>query len=211
MLGLLLALVAGYPLAAWGTAAATPQLVDIHPDAAMLTACSNGTIAACNRAALADIDYARRTEGLGPLGLPRDYSALSAVSQVVAVTNAERRSRGLPALSGPRQAFDAMAQQGASRWQDPSGPSGATWASNLATGIRTVLEADFDWMYNDGPGGNNADCMANDFSGCWAHRDNILSPWPGMMGAAALPEPRSGDKVLSELLVKAPAAAHGGR
>jgi hypothetical protein len=159
-------------------------------------------VGACNRASLGAIDAARGAEGLGPLSLPPGFASLSVVGQLVVVTNAERVSRHLPALTGPDSSYDALAGEGAQRQQDPSGPSGATWASNLATGYRTPLQADYEWMYDDGPGGTNLDCKSAGQRGCWGHRHNILSSWPGLIGAAAQPVASSQQQVFAELLVK---------
>ena len=51
--------------------------------------------------------------------------------------------------------------------------------------FESALEADFVWMYDDGPGSANVDCTSSDPSGCWGHRHDILwqfSP-PVAMGA----------------------------
>jgi len=51
----------------------------------------------------------------------------------------------------------------------------------------SALLADYDWMYDDGPGSPNLDCPSASVSGCWDHRRNILGdygPHPSM-GAAA--------------------------
>jgi hypothetical protein len=140
------------------------------------------------------------------LVLPADFEDLSAADQVIAVTNAERVPRGLPAWHGPVPALARMAGQGVATDQDPNGPAGTTWASNLATGVLTVLEADFDWMYNDGPGGSNAGCTVTAPSECWSHRANILSPWAGTIGAAGQ---TASDRrlVLAEVMVAGEAKA----
>ncbi len=41
-----------------------------------------------------------------------------------------------------------------------------------------------EWMYDDGPGGTNADCPAAGGGGCWGHRDIILGQYaaPALMG-----------------------------
>jgi len=133
--------------------------------------------------------------------LPPGYEQMSLVDQLVTVTNAERVGRRLPAWEGPEQALGHLASEGAAQGEDPSGPSGKIWASNLATGVLTVLEADYEWMYNDGPGGTNAGCTTARPSDCWAHRRNILSPWSGTMGAAS--QPVKGQRlVVAEVMVE---------
>lgn len=138
----------------------------------------------CDRAALLAIDAARAAEGLQRLLLPADFERMTVADQTVLVTNAERTSRGLPPWS-PDEGLSHLAQQGVIAGSDPDGPAGTTWASNIASGVMTVLEADYEWMYNDGPGGPNIDCSSDGAPGCWEHRDNILSPWPGTVGAAS--------------------------
>lgn len=177
--------------------------VDTPPGPAVAAACSAGsTVASCDQATLSAINSLHRSEGLGRLALPRNYASLSYVGQIVAVTNAERTSRGLPALRGPRWAYDLLAAAGAAHGDDPAGPSGATWVSNMAAGVWTPLQADYEWMYNDGPGGSNADCTATSQSGCWEHRDNILSPWPGSIGAAVYRAQGPDQLTFAELIVK---------
>lgn len=203
---------AGYGLSAYQHAlgpatapGASSAPVDIPPPQAMAQACApRSTVLSCDHATLDAIDAARQSEGLGPLALPSGYEDMSFVSQLVAVTNAERTSRNLPALQGPRVAFDLMAELGAARSSDPSGPAGATWASLMAAGYWTPLQADYQWMYNDGPGGTNTDCTASQTAACWAHRDSILSPWPGSIGAAARRAGAPDRLVFTELIVKKP-------
>ncbi len=139
-------------------------------------------VAACNSAALADIDRARAGEGLGPLILPPNFNSLGTVSQVLEVANAERTSRGLPAM--PENAsLDRLAAAGAVAGTDPTGPAGYQWGSNIAWGDATPLAADFGWMYDDGPNSPNIDCTVAGAAGCWGHRENILAPWSGASGA----------------------------
>lgn len=182
--------------------AAPFQPRDLPPTPTMKTACTSATAQVCDQAALADINAAHQAEGLSPLVLPSRYNSLSIVSQLVAVTNAERVSRGLPALAGPRRAFNLLAIQGAARLQDPSGPSGTTWVSNLATGFRTPLQADYEWMYDDGVGGPNLDCTPTNQANCWGHRDNILAPWGGLIGAAARDGTSAEQEIFAELMVE---------
>jgi hypothetical protein len=50
--------------------------------------------------------------------------------------------------------------------------------SIAAGGQISALDADYSWMYNDGPGGANGDCRTASARGCWGHRDNILGGYP---------------------------------
>jgi len=172
----------------------------ISPSSAFESACfGGGSSAACDSAALADIDQARAGEGLGPMILPANFATLSTEAQVVVVANSERAARGLPAMADNAQ-LDVMAAAGAQAGADPTGPSGYSWGSNISWGYPTALAADFAWMYDDGPGGTNASCTATDTSGCWGHRDNILSDWNGQMGAGVYD--RNGTLQLTELFVQ---------
>lgn len=160
--------------------------VGLPPTAAMSAACGTGSSSACQGAVVAAIDQAREAEGIGPLALPAGYATMSAPGQLLVLANAERVARGLPAFVGLSGALDNLAEQGAVSGTDPNGPSGADWGSNWAGGEGSVLLADYDWMYYDGPGSPNLDCPSASSSGCWAHRENILGnygphPW---MGAA---------------------------
>jgi hypothetical protein len=183
----------------------TSSPVDTPPPMAMVAACRpSSTVSSCDQATVTAIDAARAAEGIGPLSLPKNFASLAYVGQIVAVTNAERTSRDLPALAGPREAIDLLAQSGADRGSDPAGPAGSTWVSNVADGFWTPLQADYQWMYNDGLGGSNADCTAAHQTGCWEHRANILSPWAGSIGAAAQPAGTPHQLVFAELMVKKP-------
>ncbi len=179
----------------------TPAL-DLPASQAMVASCDSSARAprACNFASLKAIDSARASEGLGPLELPAGYEALGIGAQLVVVTNAERTSRGLPAWHAPDGNLDLLAAQALGSATDPNGPAGSTWAANTAYGTLTVLQTDYEWMYDDGMGGTNPSCSTSDQAQCWFHRDNILSPWPGNIGAAA--EARAnGRLVLAELMV----------
>jgi uncharacterized protein YkwD len=158
----------------------------VAPSSAFESSCfgSSYSPSSCDQAALADINSARAEEGYGPLSLPSNYSSLGIRAQIVAAANAERTSRGLPALPED-QNLDAMAQNGARAGTDPTGPSGYSWASNWAEGYPTSLSADYAWMYDDGTNSPNIDCTSTNRSGCWGHRRNILSPWGGRSGAGA--------------------------
>jgi hypothetical protein len=134
--------------------------------------------AECTDLVLADINYARSLEGVGAMALPSNWYSLSGAQQVLAVTNYERVDRGLPALAGLASALDPQAATGAANETDPAltssagvNPFGSIWAG----GYPNVLAADYGWMYDDGYGGPNGDCPSPGSSGCWGHRDIMLS------------------------------------
>lgn len=124
--------------------------------------------------------------------LPGDFYSLSTRSQVLAVANAERTSRGLPAFP-ENSTLDQRAQQGAVAGTDPTGPSGYGWGANYAGGYTTALAADFGWMYDDGPGSPN-------IGASWGHRDNILVRWGGAAGVGVYDN--HGNIQLTELFVE---------
>lgn len=134
------------------------------------------TSSSCLGAGLAAIQAAQADEGVPALKLPSDFAGLSQPVQEFVLADAERVSRGLPAIAGLTQAANANALQGASTNSDPNGLGvrGAIGFASVWAEDYGAVAATFDWMYNDGPGSNNLDCTATDSAGCWGHRDNIL-------------------------------------
>lgn len=140
---------------------------------------------ACTSAVLAAINNARAQEGVRALSLPSYFAASSPAQQMLFIVNAERTARGLPALVGRSAALDSAAASAAQRNTDPS-PSGWTLAGGAQVRLYTgnwasdvnVLAADYDWMYDDGWGGQgatmNESCTSAGAAGCWGHRENIL-------------------------------------
>jgi hypothetical protein len=162
----------------------------------------------CEHLAVLAIDEARATEGVEPLVLPAGYARLPLIGQLLVVTDLERTARGLRGFSGLSVALDTMALAGAEVSEDPTGPAGAGWGSNLALGFPTALQADYSWMYDDGPGSNNMACTSASLAGCWGHRHNILGdygPNPST-GAAVATVDWEGEKCLAmtQLFVAAP-------
>jgi hypothetical protein len=155
--------------------------------AAMAVACNRGTGDGCQAVVLQAINRARAAEGLGPLELPGDYAGLTTAQQLFVLADIERQSRGLPGFNGMSSQLDSLAETGASSNADPVGPTGFSWGSNWAGGEASALLADYDWMYDDGPGSPNLDCGHRSANGCWDHRQNILGNYGAhpSMGAAA--------------------------
>lgn len=143
---------------------------------------SNYSQAACDRSALANINYQLAQEGYGPLPLPNNYESLSLTQQLIVSANAERTIRGLSYMPESSN-LDAMAAQGARNGTDPNGPNGYRWGSNIAWDYPTVLSADYVWMYDDGTNSPNSGCKSAGDSGCWGHRNNILLAGNGKSGA----------------------------
>ena len=147
--------------------------------------------ATCQADALADINAARAAEGVSPMTLPSTFAAMTIPQQLLTLANAERVDRGLSAISGLTAALNADAQRGAANDTDPQPGAfdGTAWSADWEGGYGSTLEADFAWMYDDGPGSANLDCTAGNTSGCWGHRHDILYPFQGtiVMGAAEAP------------------------
>jgi hypothetical protein len=144
---------------------------------------------ACVSADLARIDAARTAEGVNPMYLPGNYALLSGAQQQFVVINLERVDRGVPAVLGLTAPINALAASGAQAGTDPGFPrSGLSWGGGIwAAGFPSTLEADYAWMYNDGPGSNNIACTTPTAAGCWGHRDIILANPTGarLVGGAA--------------------------
>ncbi len=156
---------------------------------ATLHACQTApTSAACQTAALADINAARAAEGLGPMQLPGDFGSLTVPQQLLVLSNLERVDRGLVAVLGLSGPLDQDALTGAQSDADPQPTqfNGDAWTANWEGGYGSPFEADFVWMYDDGLGSNNIDCTPSMPDGCWGHRHDILWPLdaPAVMGAA---------------------------
>jgi len=123
------------------------------------------------------VDYCRAQEGIGPIVLPSNYNQLDAAQQLPVVINLERVNRGETPVVGLSTSLDALAQQGADASTDPGFPPGnfSYGGSIWAGGYPSVLASDGGWMYADGPGSSNSDCTPSNMSGCWVHRDIILT------------------------------------
>ena len=147
----------------------------------------------CIDAIVQAINSARALERVAPIALPAGYGKLSVPQQVFVAVNLERVDRGLRPFVGLTAALDANAQRGADRANDPPDPGGgypvsdAEWAGGSANG----LDAVYGWMYDDGPGSGNLDCLKPGASGCWGHREEILDDFGSVgtlvMGAAVNP------------------------
>jgi hypothetical protein len=146
-----------------------------------VTACRAEPIddsAACVNAILAEINYARGTEGVGAMTLPSNWSSLTVPEQTFVVVDLERVARGQQPLLGLSFIWNVDAEIGADANVDPPLPTGYPWVASIwagGPGNMNPLEADYVWMYDDGFGGPNIDCETAGASGCWVHRESILS------------------------------------
>jgi hypothetical protein len=153
------------------------------------------TSATCERLILQAIDTARAAEGLGPMVLPADFPRLSVPEQLFVAIDRERVDRGLAPFAGLSVALDRGAATGATGAGLPPRPgrgyrsADAEWIGAIANG----LDADYQWMYDDGPDSGTPGCTSRDSSGCWADRRIVLDRFGSdnlVMGAAFDP---SGD------------------
>jgi len=175
-----LVIMAAGPVFASASATTHPRL---NTTFAATTACAPTGAAqpnsspACIAADLARINAARANEGVRPMYLPANYPTLSGADQQFVVINLERVDRDVPAIVGLTTPINVIAAGGANAGNDPGFPAaGLSWGGSIwAAGFPSTLEADFAWMYNDGPGSNNIACTPANTAGCWGHRDIILA------------------------------------
>ncbi len=146
----------------------------------------------CLGLTLAAIDAARAREDLAPMQLPADFGQLSIPEQLFVAIDAERVSRGLAPFAGLTTDLDAGARSAAVRAELPPNPGHGyrrvdqEWIGDVDNG----LDADYQWMYDDGPGSGLAHCTRTARSGCWVDRDILLDSFGGshaiVMGAGYL-------------------------
>ena len=143
----------------------------------------------CLRVTLDAIDSARAAEGLRPMALPSDFAQLTVPEQLFVAIDRERVDRGLAPFTGLSTALDTGAQKGADASALPPRP-GRGFASVSTEWIGDVdngLDADFQWLYNDGPDSGVPGCAGSQTSGCWADRQIVLNRFGRhhlVMGAA---------------------------
>lgn len=156
-----------------------------HPAANILmgpvpyTCTTRPTSPLCENAMIHYLDAARAATGLGPYQLPRDFTALTPDRQLLILVNLDRSAYSVIPVHGLSSELDAAAQESVRSDTDPSAPNEFAAgvrgvAANWATGTN-LLSAYYFWMYEDGYPGGNVDCKAPSSSGCWGHRQNILS------------------------------------
>lgn len=150
----------------------------------------------CFQVALQAIDNARHKEHVPPMALPADYAGLSPPQQLLIAVNDERVDRGLAPFAGLSAALNDSAATAASAGRLPKGPGSAyadadtEWIGDIAN----ALDADFEWMYDDGPGSIDG-CDRAGQSSCWADRHILLDSFGGdgsghsvrVLGAALSP------------------------
>ncbi len=114
------------------------------------------------------------------MSLPTNFNSLTPAQQIFVITDIERVDRGLAPFVGLVDTFSTDAQAAPRPTPTPIRPScrpglhlvawGSNWAEN-----GNPLGSNYFWMYDDGLNSGNIDCTAANQTGCWGHRDNILS------------------------------------
>jgi hypothetical protein len=149
-------------------------------------------------ATVSRLDACRAKEGVGPLTLPANWHSLTPSQQQLVIIDIERVNRGLAPIVGLSASLSALAVRGAETDKDPAFPSrGFVGGGGIWAAAQSALQADYEWMYDDGNNGfdANIDCRSGGVSGCWLHRNIIL--WRGdggplVAGAAYLRQSRYG-------------------
>jgi hypothetical protein len=154
------------------------------------------TGAKCINAAVYYLDRARARLHQGPYKLPSDFVKLAPDRQILILSNLDRAVYHLGSITGLTPALDRVARGGT-----PGNPGvvgdgdpilsapGVQTTSNWAGPFPNIVLAYEAWMYDDGPGSGNLDCTPANHSGCWGHRQDVLTrflaPGPSAMGVAA--------------------------
>ncbi len=152
----------------------------VSPSPDYLDACAPvgaDTSSTCLRLTLGAIDAARADEGVRPMVLPADFIHLSVPEQLFVAIDRERVDRGLAPFVGLATSLNAGAQAGADRAELPRAPGhsfdavSTEWIGAVDNG----LDADFQWMYDDGPNSGVPGCTGSKTAGCWADRAIVLN------------------------------------
>jgi hypothetical protein len=164
----------------------------------------------CLRLTLGAIDAARAREGVRPMRLPSDLGRLGVAEQLFVVVD-----RGLPPFAALSVRLNTAARAAAAAARLPARPgrefarSDAEWLGAAANG----LDADYRWMYADGPGSGIGGCARAGEPGCWADRGIVLDRLGVrdlVMGAAYDPtaDPSPGDRAGPSLAATFAAGRH---
>ncbi len=199
-----------------GGALADPSLsvspVPDYPDACAPVGADTSGI--CLRVTLEAIDAARAQEGVRPMALPSDFPRLTVPEQLFVAVDRERVDRGLAPFAGLTAALDTEARKGADAAGLPPRPGSAfgsvttEWIGDVDNG----LDADFQWLYDDGPNSGVSGCSGHETSGCWADRQIVLNRFGArhlVMGAAF--DPTSAASGGSSLAATLATSTHAGR
>jgi hypothetical protein len=175
------------------------------------------TSSPCLRITLDAIDEARTHEGLRPMSLPADFGRLTVPEQLFVAIDRERVDRGLAPFTGLTTALNADAQQGAQAARLPTRPGSGydSVATEWIGDVDNGLDADFEWVYDDGPDSGVPGCSGDKTAGCWFDRHLVLGRLGSrdlVMGAAYDPtgdtssEDRGGSSLAATLAISTRAA-----
>jgi hypothetical protein len=178
------------------SAATPPNPAANIPAGTLPRACTHSPRGAtCINGVVRSLDRARAELGLGRYLLPADFDRLSGSSQLLVLCNLDRVAYGLPPISGLSPVLNGVAAAGVSADADPDPSPLLTnfstfgWSSNWAGAYPNAPEAYYAWMYYDGWSGrgtSNLDCTSATSTGCWGHREDVLSfPQLGMLSMGA--------------------------
>jgi hypothetical protein len=130
----------------------------------------------CIQVSLAAVNHARAQEGVRPMALPANFADLTVPEQLLVAVDRERVDRGLPPFVGLSEALGDHARKGAAAGDVPADP-GPPWSAvdtEWIGGVANGLDADYAWMYDDGPAAGAAGCRHAGDRGCWADRHIVL-------------------------------------
>jgi hypothetical protein len=174
---------------------------------------SRPTGAKCQRKVIAALNHARAVMGLPAYNLPAGFQSLAPTSQFLVLSNLDRASYGLTPITGLNATLNRAATTGIAADNDPRPPAAvngvrfSAWTANWAAGWASGLYTYYEWMYEDGPGGANADCSSTNSSGCWTHRSATLRNFGNAhvaMGAASGTSPRNHRPAFTEIFESFP-------
>jgi hypothetical protein len=157
--------------------AAPVRSVQPAPDYTVVCAPLGGdSTSTCLRVTLDAIDRAREREGVGPMVLPANFAQLSVPEQLFVAVNEERVDRGLAPFPGLSSTLDRGAQDAAELAQLPArlGRGYAEVNQEWIGAVDNGLDADYQWMYFDGPGSGVPQCSGSQTTGCWVDRQIVL-------------------------------------
>ena len=175
------------------------------------------TTGPCLRITLDAIDAARAEEGVRPMVLPADFPRLTVAEQLFVAVDRERVDRGLAPFTGLTTALNADARRAADAARLPGrpGPAYGSVAAEWIGDVDNGLDADFEWLYNDGLDSGVPGCSDSKTSGCWADRRLVLERFGArglVMGVAYDPtgDTSSGDRGGSSLAALLATSGHAG-
>ena len=158
-----------------------------YPDACAPVGADTSDI--CLRITLDAIDAARAKEGVRPMALPVRLRTADRSRAALRRVDRERVDRGLAPFTGLTTALDADARRGADAARLPPrpGPAYGSVTTEWIGDVDNGLDADFQWLYDDGPNSGVPGCSGHQTSGCWADRQIVLNRFGArhlVMGAA---------------------------